>query len=426
MQLMKHTRIVIVGAGIGGAQTYIGLKPYIETHRLHITIIDPRNYFLFTPLLHEVATGALSYQHVTIPIRSLAHHQSVVVCQERATHINSKQNHIVTANRIIPYDYAVIASGAQTNFHGVPGAQTHAQGLKDINDAYQIRQSCIEAFERASRLPEEKRKHALAFVVIGAGSTGIEFVTELAVFIKYTLARQYRHINTDKHVSLTIIQRGSTIIPSFAPHVQKTTMDKLKKYGVRILLNTSVARLERGNVICKDGTSHLAEHIYWLAGVSPNSIPWDIDAPMNEKRHIIIDQALHVQGHAKIFSLGDCATCAQDPLPMLAQVTEQQGKAVAHNIICHINNRPPRPFRFHRMGYLVSAGHWHAGGDIMGIVLSGWWTWPLWKAIHWLKVPSWQNRVQLIANWITDMVSPRNTSIHTYHISQHHEKRKHR
>lgn len=64
-------RVVVIGGGFGGVYTTRYLHHVAKRGDIALTLINRTNYFLFTPLLHEVATGGLTPLVVAEPIREI-------------------------------------------------------------------------------------------------------------------------------------------------------------------------------------------------------------------------------------------------------------------------------------------------------------------------------------------------------------------
>ena len=161
---MKKTHVLIIGGGFGGTYTARYLKPLIEQDKVEVTIINRTNYFLFTPLLHEVATGALSPTSVVEPIREIFRHNNVHFIQDEVISIDPAQKEVSTANRTIGYDYLVLSSGAETNYYGTLGAKENTLTLKDLHDAQVLRKKIIDACEKGAHIADDAERKRSSLV----------------------------------------------------------------------------------------------------------------------------------------------------------------------------------------------------------------------------------------------------------------------
>jgi NADH:ubiquinone reductase (H+-translocating) len=402
---MKKAHVVIVGGGFGGVYTGRHLESLVNEGKVDVTIINKTNYFLFTPLLHEVATGGLSAMSVVEPIREIFRHECIHFIQDSVTFINPAQKQVTTTNRTIGYDYLVISSGAETNYYGTLGAQDNTLSLKNLNDALVIRKRIIDLCEQAAHIADdETRKRMLSVVVVGGGATGVELSAEIIEFMQETLCTYYGntcHLKKDD-MQVTVVAASPDLLPPFPPALREIAKKELIRKGVKVMTSETVTEVKQNRIIFADKSFIDAGTIIWVAGVKPMSP--DIPGIEKEKNgRIKIDEFLRVAGTTDIFCLGDTGGTA----PMLAQVASQQGKTVADNIAAAINNTSPVPFKFFEKGLLVSLGQWYAAGKIMGLTLKGPFMWILWRGIYLFNFHSWRKRFKIIIEWIVNLFYPR-------------------
>ena len=423
---MSKKHVVIVGGGFGGIYTARYLKPLIEKGLVDVTIINRNNYFLFTSLLHEVATGGLSPTSVVEPIREIFRHSHVRLVQDEVKSINPEKKEVTTTTTIIPYDYLVVSSGAETNYYGVSGAKENTFSLKNLSDAQILRKQLIDSCENGALTnDEEERKKILSCIIIGAGATGVELSAEILEFMHDTLCAYYSKCGFDKsHMKITLVSASPDVLPQFPPNLRKLALLELTKKGIHVMTSENVTEVEWGKVIFSNKSFITAGTIIWVAGVKPTSI--DIFSSLNgiEKEksgRLKIDQFLRVvdqknassqgsssqdissQKSSNIFSLGDVSGTA----PMLAQVAAQQAKIVAKNIGASILDKPLIPFVFKQKGLLVSIGQWYAIGNIYGITMKGPFMWLIWRTVYLFNFHSWRKRVRIAIEWTINFFYPR-------------------
>lgn len=428
---MSIPRIVIVGGGFGGVYTARHLKPIVEKGIAEVTIINRDNYFLFTPLLHEVATGALSSHSVVEPIREILRGSNVHFVQAEVKGIDADKKLVKTSSGPIAYDYLVVSSGATTNYYGVPGAEKYSLTLKDLSDAINIRTALIKACEKAAMTTDiEERRRLLSVLIVGGGATGVELAAELIEFMRDTLCSYYHHACFDSgDMTVTLVASSPDLLPVFPQEMRAIALEELKKRGVDVRLGVNVievanheVRTGKPAVIAPAAPGSpvphitqtaviesviLAQTIIWVAGVAATQ--WDIPGAERERgNRIKIDELLRVVGRPEIFALGD----ASGTYPMLAQVASQQAKIVARNITAVIESKPEhmKPFSFKQKGLLASLGKWYAVGSIHGVTLKGPFMWWLWRTIYLFNFHSWRKRFRIAAEWTVDLFYPRDIS----------------
>lgn len=427
----QRTRIVIVGNGFGGVYAAKHLQSLAERGLADITIIGRSNHFLFTPLLHEVATGGLSPTSVVEPLHEVFRHSNVHCLEMEVANINLVEQVVVgtcrgTSERI-PYDYLVIASGAETNAYGIKGVAEHAYSLKTLADAVAIRNRIIQAVEEASATTDAvKRRQLLSFAVVGAGPTGVELVSEMIEFLEELVGDYYSKDLSLADISVSLISSGPDIVAQFVPPLRKKALDILTAKKVKVLLNMTVCEVSEQGVSAKCGTAEptmlSAGTVVWVAGVKGTPVklverPDTAPVTIHPSGRLVVSEQLQLSGYEQIFALGDAATHLASPdgrpLPMLAQVAEQEAEVVAANIKALVESRLSGrsvslfSYKLHLKGMLLSLGQWQAVGDIYGFHLSGPFMWWLWRTTYLSKFLSWRKRWKIVFEWTINLFSPR-------------------
>ena len=411
---MNHKpHIAVVGAGFGGVYAAKRLARLLGDEA-DITLIGRDNYFLFTPLLHEVATGGLSPRSVIEPVAEIFRGTSVHFCQGEVHGIDFGAKTVSSDNCSFVYDYLIMASGAKTNTYGVPGAAEHALKLKTLSDAVTLRKRVIESIKKASRTTDDaERKRLLSFVVVGAGPTGVELVTELAEFVFQVAKSYYGKALSAHEISITLIASGPEVIPQFSSKVRAKALAVLRKKGVEVLLGTAVTK------VLPDGvqTSRFvpAGTVVWVAGVEASFPEMKGETHMHKSGRLMVNEFLQIQGHTESFAVGDGAILpikeGEPPVPQLAQTAVQEAQIAAANIAALIRGQGVlTPFTYHSKGMLVSLGAWQAAGDIFGMHPSGTLMWFLWRTVYLFKFNSWRKRLSIVSEWTINLFSPRDIS----------------
>ncbi len=410
----QKKRVIIIGGGFGGTYTARHLLPLAHKGFIEITLINQTNYFLFTPLLHEVATGGLSPTNIAEPLREAFDHNVVTFIKARADSINSTKKIVNCGTHSYPYDYLVCAVGADTNFYGIPGAKEHSFTLKNLEEAMEIRYRIIELFEEASLITDAtERRLKLSFVIVGGGATGVEFAAELAEFSCRTMLAVYGGKSVFREdISITLVTSDPELILQFHPKLRTKAAEILKRKGVKVLFNKVVSNVEAEKVIFKNGEDLTAGTIIWLAGVTPVFPDLNNTLSLHPSKRLAVDEYLRAPNVENVFVLGDAAavqTSSTDsrPLPMLAQVAVVEARTVAKNIEASIHKTPLKPFTYQSLGSLISVGQWMALGDIFGMRVSGPHIWWLWRTVYLFKFHSWRKRFKIAFEWTINLFYPR-------------------
>lgn len=406
-------RILIIGNGFGGIYALKNLhKLFCNDKRIKISLVGEKNYFLFTPLLHEVATGGINPENIIEPI-----HKVLGCCIDKF--YLGKAEQIFLADRTVEvqgeklsYDYLILAPGAQTNFYNIPGAEKYSLPLKSLSDAIRIKNHSILQIENASRTEDRtERKKKLAFVVVGGGATGVELAAELEEFIKGTFPRYYSR-DVIEDISITLIQKDPELLPQFGQKLRKKSLEVLQKKGISVLLNTEVKEISASQILLSNGKSIFTETVIWVAGIKPADLKFDKIIPKTLDGKLIVNEYLQLE--ERVFAIGDVAYLRSKdenaPLPALAQVATKQAKTLAENIKLLIDGGELKPFIYKSSGSLISLGQWMAIGEVFGIVFWGRTAWFVWRTVYLFKLISWEKKIQVALDWTIDLFLPRDIS----------------
>lgn len=409
--MQQKKKIVILGGGFGGLYTFLQLQKEFSCDAIDVTIVNRTNYFLFTPLLHEVATGGLAHHQVVESIRQLIYKTQAHLHVAELTSIDCDKKTVTTTLGEISYDILVVALGATTNFFNTPGAAEHSFVLKDLHDAIELRSSFIEAFEKASELIDvDARRKELSFAIVGGGATGVELVSETADLFWDTFTRYYHDRIDPTDISLCLINRGPELLAPFHPALRAKALEVIRASGVKILLNTGVTEVRADGLVLSDGSFITVPHIIWTAGVKPNTPLFAQEIPLDPGGRVLVDATLQISSYKEIFVVGDISG-AQGPdgkaYPMLAQVATRQGIHTAKNIKRFIRKKPLVPFVYISQGELASLGKWNAVAHIQNLRITGPLAWFIWRTVYLFKFISGSKKIKIMLDWTINIFYPR-------------------
>ena len=411
----KPVKILIIGNGFGGIYALKNLrKIFGKTKTIELSLIGEKNYFLFTPLLHEVATGGINPMNIIEPIRKVLGCCLKNFYLGKAEQINLQDKTVLVGGAPVAYDYLIIAPGSETNFFNTPGANQYAFSLKSIEDAIKIKNRCITQMERASHLKNSaERKKMLKFVIVGGGPTGVELAAELEELVRETFAHYY-HKEIIDDISIVLIQKGSALVPQFYPKIRAKSLRVLQKKGIKTMLNSAVKEIGISYVIINDGVKIPTETVIWVAGVKPVNLKFDQPVEKSPDSRLAVNECLQLQNHPEVFAIGDIALFKDEKknvfLPQLAQVAEKEAKTVARNIKFLIENKMPEKFFYKNSGNLMSLGKWKAVGQISDFTFSGHIAWFIWRTVYLSKLISFRKKVRVALDWTMNLFSPRDIS----------------
>ncbi|MCE9549172.1 NAD(P)/FAD-dependent oxidoreductase [Candidatus Nomurabacteria bacterium] len=408
-------KIVIVGNGFGGIYALKKMhKLFCGNSNVKISLIGEKNYFLFTPLLHEVATGSINPENIIEPIRKI-----LGCCLEKfylgkAENINTTERTVTVGNEKLHYDYLILAPGAETNFYNISGAEEYSLPLKTLEDAIKIKNRCILQIENGSHIQDRlERQKKLAFVVVGGGATGVELAAELAEFVKETFARFYSKEVIDD-ISITLIQKDPELLPQFHKKIREKSLKVLHKKGIIVLLNEEVQKVSTKQIFLSNGKSIDTETVVWVAGIKPANMVFDREIEKASNGKLVINEYLQLENHKEIYALGDATLIRTKGeninLPALAQVTTKQANTVVQNIKRSMEEKSLKPFVYHSSGSLISLGNWMALGEVSNFVFGGRITWWVWRTVYLFKLISWEKKLQVAIDWTINIFLPRDIS----------------
>ncbi|MFN8591604.1 MAG: NAD(P)/FAD-dependent oxidoreductase [Thermomicrobiales bacterium] len=391
--------VVIIGGGFGGLQAAKALADA----QVRITLIDRRNHHLFQPLLYQVATAVLSPADIAQPIRSVLRSQAnVEVVLGEVSEIDPERNEVALGEERIRYDFLIVAAGASQAYFGHDEWAPLAPGLKTLEEALAIRRRILLAFEEAELEPDPSRRAALmTFVIVGGGPTGVEMAGAIAEIARFSLAKDFRHINT-RDARVILVEASDRILAAFPDRLSRRALKDLDRLGVEVRLNKPVTTIGPTSVTLGDETIPTCTTI-WAAGVLASPLSRSLGAPLDRAGRVLVGPDLSVPGLPNIFVVGDMASLkdAQGrPLPGTAPVAMQEGDCAAANILRALAGRGQVPFRYHDRGNMATIGRNSAVADIGGLRLTGFIAWLAWAVVHVLNLIGFRNRILVALQWL--------------------------
>lgn len=392
-------KVVIVGAGFGGlhAGRLLAGKSGIT-----LTIIDKRNHHLFQPLLYQVAMAGLSPAEIASPIRSVfSKYRGVEVFLGEAIRIDRANSVVHASFGELKFDYLILACGAQHSYFGNNEWEEFAPGLKTLEQATEIRRRVLLAFEEAEReRDQERKKQLLTFVVVGGGPTGVELAGALGEISRYTLSRDFDHIDPSR-TRIILVEGGPRILAGFDPELSQRAARDLEKLGVTIWTDSRVTKIDDQGVWI--GAEYVnARTVLWAAGVEPAAINAKLETALDRQGRVMVNDDLSLPSAPNIFVLGDQAHVKDEngePLPGLAPVAMQQGRFAARMILRDLNGKPRTKFTYVDKGVMATIGKKRAVAQISKLKFGGVIAWVLWLLIHIYYLIGFRNRVFVLMQW---------------------------
>jgi NADH dehydrogenase len=394
---MARPQVVIVGGGFAGLATARGLRQ----GPVDVILLDRHNHHLFQPLLYQVAAAGLAAPEIAYPIRRILRRQSnarVLLAEVVAVDLTTRR--LKHAFGEMGYDFLVLAAGATHSYFGHDDWAEAAPGLKTLDDALDIRNRALLAFERAEREPDaQARRACLTFVVVGGGPTGVEMAGAFAEIARHTLAREFRNIDPSS-ARVILVEAGPRILPAYSEDLSGRAVRQLEALGVQVWTDAPVTGID-AEAVALGADRVAARTIVWAAGVAASPLGRALGVPTDRAGRVPVGPDLQVPGHPEVFVVGDLAALEQDGrlVPGVAPAAMQMGRHAARSIARILRGEAPRPFRYVDKGSLATIGRRSGVAQIGRFRLSGFPAWMAWLTIHIFFLIGFRNRFVVMVNW---------------------------
>ncbi len=406
----KRHRVVILGGGFAGLYAALRLeKTLARDPQAEVLLVNRDNFFLFTPMLHEVATCELDLTHIVNPVRKLLRRARFFAGAVEAIDLRGRRvvvTHGAEQHRHeLDYDQLVIALGSVTNFYGLPGLEEQALTMKSLGDAVALRNRLIQNLEEADfECCAAQRERLLTFVVAGGGFAGVETAGGLNDFVREAV-RFYPNLRPDM-LRVVLVHAGPVLLPELSPKLGAYAEQQLARRGVEVLVNTRIRGVSGRGTELSNGATLPTQALVWTAGTSPNPLLAGLPCA-TERGRLCVNEFLEVPEWPGVWALGDCAA-VRDPrsgdlYPPTAQHAVRQGKVVAHNLDAARRGGARTPFVYTSQGQLASIGRRTGVANILGVNFSGFFAWWLWRTVYLGKLPRLEKKLRVALDWALDL-----------------------
>ena len=392
--------VVVIGGGFGGLK----FLQRARSSKIQFTLIDKQNHHLFQPLLYQVATAVLSPAKIAFPIRRMfKNFKNVKVILDEATDINREDKTVtISSGEKIKYDQLVVSTGSRHSYFGNDDWSEYSNGLKGINDALQIRERLLRAFEKAENEKNiEKRNKYLNFVVVGGGPTGVEMAGSIAEIAYKNMKEEFRNFKSSD-ANVYLIEATEKILPMYSDRLSGKAEKYLIDFGVQVRTNEKVIKIEN-DLVVTDKESIETDNVIWAAGNEASPIIKKLNTKTDSEGRAIVDPDCSIKEDGNVFVIGDAANYKNknnSTLPGIAPVAIQQGKYLAKIIKNKTLKQDRKPFKYYDKGMMATVGRYKAIGKIGNIEISGFIAWLFWSAIHILYLIGYRSKILVVIEWI--------------------------
>ena len=403
-------RVLILGGGFGGMYAALEFeRALVRGAALDVTLVNHDNFFLFTPMLHEVAASDLDITNIVSPIRKLLHRvtffhgeiEAIDLVHQRVGLSHGHEQHCHS----LPYDHLVLALGSTTNFFDIPGLADRAFTMKSLSDAIVLRNHLIANLEEADYECGAPRAPLLNFVVAGGGFAGVETIAAMNDFLREAV-RYFPHLREDM-LRIILVSSGKIILPELGEQLGTYAQRKLAEQKVEIRSDCKVTAVKGQDVTLSDGTTVTTNTLVWTAGISPHTLLATLPCS-KEKGRVLVNEYLEVPGWPGVWALGDCALVPDRRTgafhPPTAQHALREGKLAAQNVLATVRRGWKKPFVYSTIGLLAPIGKRTGVANILGVNFSGFLAWWLWRTIYLLKLPRFEKKILVALDWTLDVL----------------------
>jgi NADH dehydrogenase len=407
---MKKTSIVIAGGGFAGLSAAMYLdKTLARRAEAEVTMISRENFILFTPMLHEVASGDLYPGDIVNPVRRILRHVKFVQADVEAIDLSARRircvGGITRLDLEFEFDHLLLTLGSETNFFDLPGVSDWAVTMKTLSDAALLRNRVLALLEEANLQSDSAaRRRLLTFVTAGGGFAGAETTGAINDFVRETV-RYYPNLN-EELIRIVVIHPGDFLLPELGQELGDYAERKLRERKVDVIKGVRVANYDGSLVTLTDGNTIPASTLIWTAGVKPSPVIAPLPC-QKERGRLLVSEYLAVTGVPGFWAAGDCAAVPvfdTDKFhPPTAQHGLRQGLVAAKNIAAVVLDRPLKPFIFTTLGQLATIGRRKGVAMVFGIKFSGFVAWVFWRTVYLMKLPRLPKKLRVMVGWTLDL-----------------------
>jgi NADH dehydrogenase len=396
---------LVLGGGFAGAYVARLLK------RAGATMVSRENFMLYTPILPEAASGTLEPRHVVVPLRVMCPHAELLLGQATALDEEARTVQVETEAGpfSIGYERLVLALGAVPRTFPVPGLEEHALAFKDLADAIHLRNHVLRELEAAAAEVDEAKRHRhLTFVFVGAGYAGVEGLAELCDLVHDAL--RYYPMLRDARQRWVLVDAADTILPEIPTGLGRYAAKQLAGRGIEIRTGTTLELVEEEAVTLTGGERIETHTLVWTAGVQANPVLQEWGLPLDERRRVVVDSTLRVEGREHVWALGDCAAVPNEATPgqtdpPTCQHALRQARRLAKNLQGDV-----QPYRYKMLGQVATLGRYKGIAEVLGVRLRGFPGWFVTRTYHLYQLPLLSRKLRVVVDWTTALAFRRDVA----------------
>lgn len=415
---IRCPRVVIIGSGFGGLNAAKTLK----RADVDVTLVAKTTSHLFQPLLYQLATGILSAGDIAPTTRLVLKRNKncqVLLGEVENIDLEAKTvtSKLMTMETVLPYDYLIVAAGAEQNYFGNDHFATFAPGMKTVDDALEVRGRILGAFEAAEVTTDPfERTRRLTFVVVGGGPTGVELAGQIVELARNTLPGAFRTIDPAE-CRVMLFDGSPFVLSPMGENLGMKAQHRLQKMGVEVYPNSVVTNVDYMGINVKNKETGEERRVdcackVWTAGVVASPLGKMIadqceGTEVDRSGRVVVEPDLTVKGHPNVFVVGDMM--AVPDVPGVAQGAIQGARYATKTIKNDLKGRDNpefrEPFKYWNKGSMATISRHHAVAQVGKIEFGGYFAWLAWLFLHLLYLVGFKNRVATLFSWINTFTS---------------------
>ena len=422
---MPFFDVLVVGGGFGGTAAALQLERKLRHRGERVLLVAPDNFFTFTPLLPEAASGTLEPRHSVIPLRQLLPRTEVIAGRLTSLDVTARKAAVEDLNgerHDVTFRSLVLSPGSIPTVFPIPGLLEHAVGFKTLADAIWLRNRVLRQLEAAEATDDlEQRRQLLTFTFVGGGYAGVEALAELESLARDALRPRRPHSTRPydrlrpRDLRWVLVEATDGLLPGLDRRLAAYSERQLRKRGIEVHLGVRMESCEDGVVVLSDCKlpPYRSDTIVWTAGQRPHPLAAELGLPTDERGRIIVDDHLRVAGHPDVYAIGDAAA-VPDPTgglcPATAQHALRQGKVAGTNVAADLGAGASERFRYRNRGLAVTLGKHQGTAQVKRFVFTGPLAWWMGRSYHLVMLPGYVRRARIVIDWTLALFFARDVS----------------
>ena len=313
--------ILVLGAGVGGLVTASILRRRLpKRHR--VVVVDRERHFHFQPAYPWVMLGHREPDDIRRPLRVLEK-KGIEVLEAEVLGLDPAKKTVATSQGARPFDYLVIALGADLAEEKVPGFKESALNLYTLAGALRIRE----------RLPRFQGKKVTLLI------SSTPFRCPAAPYEAAFLVRDFLQANRSP-AAVEVYTPEPFPMPAAGPAVGRALLEMLRARGIEVHTEHKVTDIAQadGRISFDNGTKVPYE---LLIGVPPHGAPRAAreSGLVDGSGWIPVDPRTLATRHERVYALGDITSipiAGGKSLPKAGVFAHHQAEVVAENIVADL------------------------------------------------------------------------------------------